>query len=211
LLNIVFKVIAMPLPFTEQEKTRLRRKMLRTARSLFARQGLKKTSLEEITTSAGIAKSTFYLFFESKEALYLEVLAEDGPVVEAHLQAELKHAEDARDGIARLLRGVVQELETNALTRRMLTHPDELQLLADYATPEQLAASNSAALKLIVPYLQAGQHRGEVIQADPILLARVISAVTLLTLHREKIGAEHYEPVMNTLIDLLARALTAPD
>jgi AcrR family transcriptional regulator len=201
----------MPLPFTEREKLRLRQKMLRSARRLFAQKGLKKTSLEEIATSVGIAKSTFYLFFESKEALFLEVLAEDGPVVEAHLQADLNQATDARDGIARLLRGVVQELETNALTRRMLTHPDELQMLAAYATPEQLAASNNAGLALIVPYLQAGQHRGEVITGDPILLARVISAATLLTLHRDTIGGEHYEAVLNTLIDLLARALTTPD
>lgn len=201
----------MPLPFTEREKTRLRRKMLRTARSIFARKGLKKTSLEEITNSVGIAKSTFYLFFESKEALFLEVLAEDGPTVEAKMQAELNSAIDARDGIARLLRAIVHELETNALTRRMLTHPDELQLLTDYVTPEQLAASNNNGLALMVPYLQAAQRQGEVIAGDPLLFARVISAVTLLTLHRDKIGAKHYGAVLNTLIDLLAKALTTPE
>jgi len=201
----------MPRPFTESEKRRLRKKMLYTARRLFARQGLQKTSLVDITGSVGLAKSTFYLFFESKEALFLEVLAEDGPAVEVKMQAELDSALNARDGIARLLRAIVHELETNALTRRMLTHPDELQMLAAYATPEQLAASNNAGLALIVPYLRAGQRRGEVIKDDPILLARVISAVTLLTLHRDTIGGEHYEAVLNTLIDLLARALTTPD
>ncbi len=201
----------MPLPFTDQQKTRLRQKMRRVARELFAKQGLKKTSLEDITRAVGIAKSTFYLFFESKEALFLDVLAQDGPAVEARLQAELSAAADARDGLARLLREVVRELETNALTRRLLTHPDELQMLADYATPEQLAASNSSGLALIVPYLQAGQQRGEVIDGDPIVFARVISAVTLLTLHRDTIGADQYEAVLNTLIDLLAKALTTPD
>jgi AcrR family transcriptional regulator len=201
----------MPPPFTEKDKARLRQKMMRAARDLFARKGLKKTSLEDVTSSAGIAKSTFYLFFESKEALFLEVLAEDGPVVEARLQAELDNADDARDGIARLLRAVVHELETNALTRRLLTHPDELQLLADYATPEQLAASNNQGLALIVPYLRARQRQGEVITGDPILYARIISAVTLLTLHRDKIGADQYDAVLNTLIELLAKALTTPE
>lgn len=201
----------MPLPFTDQQKTRLRQKMRRVARELFAKQGLKKTSLEDITRAVGIAKSTFYLFFESKEALFLDVLAQDGPAVEARLRAELSAAADARDGLARLLREVVHELETNALTRRLLTHPGELQMLADYATPEQLAASNSSGLALIVPYLQAGQQRGEVIAGDPIVFARVISAVTLLTLHRDTIGADQYETVLNTVIDLLAKALTTPD
>jgi AcrR family transcriptional regulator len=201
----------MPPPFTEKEKTRLRQKMLRAARALFARKGLKKTSLADITSSAGIAKSTFYVFFESKEALFLEVLAEDGPAVAARMQAELSSAANARDGIARLLRAIVHELETNALTRRLLTHPDELQLLADYATPEQLAASSDNGLALIVPYLQTGQRNGEVIKGDPVLFARIINAVTLLTLHRDKIGADQYDDVLNTLIDLLAKALTTPE
>ena len=201
----------MPPAFTEKQKTRLRQKMMRTARDLFARQGLKKTSLEDITSSAGIAKSTFYAFFNSKEALFLELLAEDGPAITARLQSELSEAADARDGIARLLRAIVTELETNALTRRMLTHPEDLRLLADYATPEQLAASNRNALALIVPYLQTRQHSGEVIAGDPVLFARIISAVTLLTLHRDKIGADQYDQVMTTLIDLLARALTTSE
>ena len=200
----------MPPPFTEKEKARLRQKMLHVARDLFARQGLKKTSLADLTSSVGIAKSTFYVFFESKEALFLEVLAEDGPAVEAQLRAALVAAPDAREGIARLLRGIVHELETNALTRRLLTHPDELQLLADYATPEQLAASNNNGLALIAPYLQAGQVSGQVIKGDPVLFARIISAVTLLTLHRDQIGANQYDKVLNTLIELLARALTTP-
>jgi len=201
----------MPPAFTEKEKACLRQKMLRAARDLFARQGLKKTSLEDITCSVGIAKSTFYVFFESKEALFLEVLAEDGPVITARMQSELDIAANARDGIARLLRAIVHELETNALTRRLLTHPDELQQLAEYATPEQLATGNDNGLALLVPYLQAGQHTGAVIKGDPVLFARIISAVTLLTLHRDKIGADQYDAVLNTLIELLAKALTTPD
>jgi AcrR family transcriptional regulator len=204
-------MIVMPPRFTEKERARLRQKMLRTARDLFARQGLKKTSLADLTSSVGIAKSTFYVFFESKEALFLEMLAEDGPAVEAKMRAELVNAIDAREGIARLLRGIVRELETNALTRRLLTHPDELQLLAAYATPEQVAASNNNGLALIVPYLETGQANGQVIKGDSILFARIISAVTLLTLHRDQIGADQYNDVLNTLIELLARALTTPD
>ena len=55
------------------------------------------------------------------------------------------------------------------------------------------------------------QRSGEVINGDPVLFARVISAVTLLTLHRDKIGAGLYDTVLDTLIDLLAKALTTPE
>ncbi len=194
--------------FTHREKERIRKRLLANARELFVRQGLKKTSLDELTRPAGIAKSSFYLFFDSKEALYLEVLRQDGPAIRERLQQQLDTANDARESIERTLTAIVAELETNALTRRMLTYPDELEQLAAAVDPEQLATSNDNGLSLLVPFLERGQARGEVIEGDAVLYARVVSAVTLLTLHRDKIGLGEYPKVMATLIELVAAALT---
>jgi len=52
--------------FTENEKALLRQRLLEIGRDLFITQGLKKTSIEEITQPLGIAKSSFYLFFPPK-------------------------------------------------------------------------------------------------------------------------------------------------
>lgn len=194
--------------FSESDLERLRQQMFVVARELFTRQGLKKTSLEELTQPLGIAKSSFYLLFESKEALYLELLAQDGPAIRARMQNALDTAPTARAGIVALLTEIVRELETNALTRRMLTHPEELRQLAARVSPEELAASNQSGLDLLVPYLKKKQRAGEIIAGDGVLYARVISAVTLLTLHRDQIGSAAYPQVMATMIDLVATALT---
>lgn len=195
--------------FTETEKAQLRQQLLAHGRALFTQQGLKKTSLEELTQPLGIAKSSFYLLFDSKEALYLEILAQDGPAVKARIQNALDTAETAQKGIVALLTEIVHELETNALTRRMLTHPEELQQLAARVSPQALAQSNQSGLDLLVPYLEQKQSAGEIIAGDPVLYARVISAVTLLTLHRNQIGETHYAPVMAAMIDFVATALTS--
>lgn len=194
--------------FSNSDKERLRQQMLVIARELFTRQGLKKTSLEELTQPLGIAKSSFYLLFESKEALYLELLAQEGPAIRVHIQNALATAPSARAGITALLTEIVRELETNALTQRMLTHPEELQQLAARVSPEALAASNQSGLDLLVPYLEQKQRAGEIIAGDAVLYARVISAVTLLTLHRDQIGSTVYPQVMAALIDSVAIALT---
>ncbi len=39
------------------------------ARTLFLRKGVAATTVDEITSAAGVAKGTFYLYFSSKEAL----------------------------------------------------------------------------------------------------------------------------------------------
>ncbi|MBW2311724.1 MAG: TetR/AcrR family transcriptional regulator [Deltaproteobacteria bacterium] len=48
--------------------------ILDTARKMFARYGLRKTSLEEVARMARVAKATIYNYFGSKDRVYLEVL-----------------------------------------------------------------------------------------------------------------------------------------
>lgn len=60
----------MPKKFSEIEKTQIKQKLLDSARSLFTRYGIKKTSVEDLTKGAGIAVGTFYAFYQSKEELF---------------------------------------------------------------------------------------------------------------------------------------------
>ncbi|MCY8615781.1 TetR/AcrR family transcriptional regulator, partial [Bacillus haynesii] len=48
--------------FTEKEKEAIRSALVQSGRKLFAQLGLKKTSVGELTASAGIAQGSFYTF-----------------------------------------------------------------------------------------------------------------------------------------------------
>jgi len=48
--------------------------ILDTARKMFGRYGMQKTSLHEIARMARVAKATLYNYFGSKDQIYLEVL-----------------------------------------------------------------------------------------------------------------------------------------
>ncbi|MUM34776.1 helix-turn-helix domain-containing protein, partial [Mycolicibacterium sp. CBMA 361] len=69
----------MAVAFTPDEKGSIARVLVDTAERLFATQGLKKTSLDELVQPVGIAKGSFYAFFDSKESLYLEVMLRRAP------------------------------------------------------------------------------------------------------------------------------------
>lgn len=53
----------------EQKKADKRRRLLESAYSLFAEKGAASTSIAEICEKSGIAKGTFYLYFEDKQDL----------------------------------------------------------------------------------------------------------------------------------------------
>lgn len=194
--------------FTETEKDHIRERLLETGRELFPRYGLKKTSLENLTRPAGIAKSSFYTFFDSKEALYMELMMAMREEVKARIVgASFEADKDAREALVCFLHAVVNELETNPLTRRLVTHPEELQRLSRKATPEQMEANIAASSLPISSFIEEGQARGEISAGDPEVIAGVIRAVAILPLHKDEIG-DIYPGVLEMMIGLVADGLT---
>ena len=63
----------MPKGFTEHEKELIRKRLIKEGYKQFSAHGLKKTNIEELAEAAKISKGAFYLFYESKEALFMNV------------------------------------------------------------------------------------------------------------------------------------------
>ncbi len=57
-----------------QVKEKKAESILNTAKKMFGRYGLQKTTLDEIARVARVAKATIYKYFGSKDRVYLEVL-----------------------------------------------------------------------------------------------------------------------------------------
>src|SRR5438552_8364751 len=72
-------------PSRRQEASELRRlAILQAARTVFARQGYANTVVEDIAAQAGIGKGTLYLYFPSKEQIYLAALLEEARRLDAN-------------------------------------------------------------------------------------------------------------------------------
>lgn len=198
--------------FSDEEKALLRERLLERGKELFLAQGLKKTSLEEITHPLGIAKSSFYLFFASKEDLYLELLIQEREEVERRIVVQtFDTTDDMREGLKRFLRVALQEIESNGLTRRLVTHPDEYALLTRRSSPAMFSAYTQDAVKRLLPFIEQGQQRGQLLPGDPVLLIRTLFTIPLITLHKDAVGEDVYDEVIELLITLVARGMTCHD
>lgn len=60
--------------YTEIEKKNIKAKLMENCEKSWAKYGYKKTNLEELCMHSGISKGGFYLFFDSKESLFCEVM-----------------------------------------------------------------------------------------------------------------------------------------
>ena len=64
----------MPRGFSDREKEKIRTSLLQECKESWTKHGYKKTSVDDLCKMVGISKGAFYLFFQSKEALFCEVL-----------------------------------------------------------------------------------------------------------------------------------------
>lgn len=195
--------------FNQAEQAVIRQKLMAAGRESFARYGLKRTNLEDLTEPAGIAKSTFYKFFDSKEALYVALLEADMPAsLNRILSASFAAIPDLRQATAAYLQAALRERAENPLMARLVQHPQELQLLAQRVPLPELQKIKLNVLDDIRPYLEAGQARGEIVLAEIPVIWGLLQAVTILPLYQDLIGTEVYPRVESLLIDLVAYGIT---
>src|SRR6266446_9279146 len=60
--------------FSRMERQARRAQVLRHAKRIFARKGYHRTNVADIIARAGIARGTFYLYFQNKKDLFEELL-----------------------------------------------------------------------------------------------------------------------------------------
>lgn len=74
--------------------------LIAAARKEFWRHGIKKARIEDITTSSGLSKGAFYLHFESKEALFRELVSQLSEGMDALVERRFReeHAFFERSG-----------------------------------------------------------------------------------------------------------------
>jgi AcrR family transcriptional regulator len=196
----------MPRAFSEAEREQLRAALLEHGQRLFAAQGLRKTSVEELATATGISKGAFYLFFESKELLFFELLERYEARYKATLLEEIARAElPPRPRMAATLRRSLALWKAEPLFTR-LRRVEYEQLLRRLPT-ERVQAHLAGDERFAEEFSVAWEAQGVRLAAAPPLVSGLIRALFFVGLHEEEFGAEVYPTVAAELIDMLAARL----
>lgn len=108
-------------------KERKRRKLIRAATELFAAQGYRKTSVDEVAQRAGVAKGTVYLYFATKGELLLGAIIEEKKQYLSELRPMFDPDLDPRERLKMWLRAVFVVGQKMPLLSRLMTGDLELR------------------------------------------------------------------------------------
>ncbi|KGE16390.1 TetR/AcrR family transcriptional regulator [Paenibacillus wynnii] len=199
----------MPKKFTDQERTWIHEKLLIEGRRCFEARGLKKTSVEDLTKTAGISQGSFYLFFGSKEELFFEILQEDEKRIRDTMLESFKPGDAiTKDGIKQFLLQAFQLMDDSPLLRQMTVRGEMEQLIRKL--PQEIQEKNFVEDKdSLMPVIETWQAQGILSGVSPDLIVSLIRALVLLTLHKEEIGGKLFPATLELLIDLLAEGMVS--
>lgn len=151
---------------------RRRAALLDAATERFASRGYHATGVSEIIAAAGVARGTFYLYFESKHQIFCEIL--DGFL--AHLDSRIKTIElESRTSPAEQMRSNVE-----GLVDAILKKPGPAKIVFNEAVglnPEidaKLRAFYGKLMQRISASLVKGMRLGLVREVDPTVASCII-------------------------------------
>ncbi|HBD2037162.1 TPA: TetR/AcrR family transcriptional regulator, partial [Escherichia coli] len=197
----VFYVVA---KFTELEKEKIREELLKVAYRFFVDKGFKNTSLEDITSSVGIAKSSFYIFFESKEILYMELLAHEGEQIEKQVWPKVIAAKDIRSAIKIYLNEMALELEDKILTQRLVYDLEEYKIVSRKLNPDYVGSEHLRSIVPLVEFIKLRQDSNEIIDEEPGIIAGVLRAAWLIGSQKGDLQQYNYERIKELLFEAVA-------
>src|SRR5262245_50386028 len=196
----------MPKGFTEQEKAHIRSSLLAKGREYFGTYGLRKTNVEDLTSAVGISKGAFYLFYDSKEALFFELLRQYEADFKMTMLGDIAQPGLApADRMKSILKKALSVWKSNALFAQF--SKAEYELLLHKLPPEQVQAHLSDDDAFAIEFIGAWKQAGITIDCEPRLLTGLIRALFFVSLHEDEFGADIYPKVIETLLDLLVRRL----
>ena len=194
----------------QERSINTRRTIVRAGARLWGTQGFDATTIEDICREAGIGRSTYYLYFESKDALLIELARATARGVSREVDAWVS-AGSVDDALAVFITGLVRRMEDvpRSLTALVMRHVAAANVSARPVDGDPVLFDD-----ILGSIVRDAERRGELQRnVNTRDVGEALAAMTLDALERWA-GGDDRRPLRSTLefrIHLVIDALrTAP-
>lgn len=169
---------------SDAEKAERRGEILAAAKEVFAAKGYHATTVSDIARRAGLSYGSIYWYYESKEALFHELMSAEAAALGAHIEAAIAGAAGERDAAAPFRAAVRATLEFYEADRALvkLLFRDAFALGTSFE--QHLFAINERFVDEIAAIVSRAQQRGALVPGPTRLMAFAIAALVGQLAHR---------------------------
>lgn len=190
--------------FSKEEKDRIRDLFLKKSLPIFEKYGLKRTRIDDLTDAVGVAKGSFYSFFESKEELYLELLEtiENDFKKKIFGEAGKEQSQDNKEYLTQILSEAFLTWDSYPLLKNV--QASDYQYLARKLPPERIAQHQKRDKAFMKNFLEKLEKEEICIKTPLDTISNLLYSLFFISTHRKDFDADDYNETMKILIGLVA-------
>jgi AcrR family transcriptional regulator len=196
----------MPKGFTDKEKQIIRETLLREAEKLFDQYGVQKTTVEDITKASGISKGSFYLFYNSKEELFFDIMESiEKDIKKIFFNDIFPESSNRRESFKEFIKSFISTIDNTSIFKILNTQ--DLQYLLRKLPEHRIAEHMQHDNEVFIEFYNKWNRKGIFRDLDIKGFNGVMKLLFYLLVHKDEYTEDEFEATKNIFIDMLAEYL----
>lgn len=175
------------------------------AHVLFLERGFRDTSVADVAAIAGVAVGSFYLYFKSKEDLFVQIYNSENENVKSQILSKVNLDDDPVKVINLIVDQIFKLSSNNQILQEWFTNPKLNSLIASQSKDVvEDSLIYSTMLHLIDKWI------AEDLVKPGMSKSRIISlfdALTVLDFHQSEIQTDDYQRVLDDMIEGILKVI----
>lgn len=177
------------------------------ARSLFETRGFKDTNVPEIAQAAGIATGTFYLYYSSKEQLFMDIYLDENVKLKRSILSVVDTEGEPLNVIVELMRLNQQGIRSNPILCEWYNKDVFSKIETKYREENGLQKVDfmyDAFIEVVKKWQADGKIRPD-INSDMIMA--IFGVILMVDEHKEDIGLQFFPEIQQYLTQFVLAGL----
>jgi len=182
----------------------------RCGKTLFSEQGFKKTNVSQITEMAGMATGTFYLYYQSKEALFMDIYMDENEKLKRANMEGLDVDGDPLAVIQEVMQRNTVGMKANPILREWYNKDVFSKIEKKFKEQKGLERVDfvyDTFFQIIRKWQADGKMRDDM---DTGMIMALFAFMIVIDLHKEEIGVQYFPEIQDILVQFIMDGLRRP-
>ncbi len=185
-----------------------RKQIYKCAKELFSNKGFKDTGVTDITKIAGMAAGTFYLYYTSKDSLFMEIFLDENEKLKRSIINSVNLDGDPAKVIKEIMLFNYRGMSENPILRQWYDRDAFDKLERKYREENGIEHSGfvyDIFIDVVKKWQAEGKMRSDI---DSEMIMAIFGALINIDTHKEEIGLKYFPDVMDHMADFILKGLT---
>lgn len=179
----------------------------RCGKHLFCLKGFKDTNVAQIMNMAGMAAGTFYNYYSSKEALFLDIYNDENVALKENIMKKIDIDAGPMQVIQEMLQSNLEGMNENPILREWYNRESFRKIEKKFREENGLERVDflySGFIEIVRKWQAKGQMRQD-INAEMIMA--IFTALVVTETHKDEIGIDYFPQLIEYLAEFTMKGL----